>query len=98
MNPSTSTDKHADVVGVNLWCCFEQLERHHDEYGPRRQPGHPGAVRQIFDNPGQQLAVPGIRAGCLDGLLDVGELFGIGRDEGQDGGFKLAVVVSSEIR
>ncbi len=52
----------------------------------------------LFDNPGQQLAVPGIRAGCLDGLLDVGELFGIGRDEGQDGGFKLAVVVSSEIR
>ena len=44
--------EHADVVGVNLWCCFEQLGRRHDEYGPRRQPGHPGAVRQIFDNPG----------------------------------------------
>jgi len=39
-----------------------------------------------------------MRADCRDGLLDVGEWFGIGRDEGQDGGFKLAVVVSSEIR
>jgi len=57
-----------------------------------------GAVRQIFDKPGHQLAVPGMRADCRDGLLDVGEWFGIGRDEGQDGGFKLAVVVSSEIR
>lgn len=42
----------ADVVGIDFRCHFEHLERHHDEYGPRRESGQFGTARQTIGNPG----------------------------------------------
>ncbi len=59
----------ADVIEIDFRCHFEHLERHRDEYGPRRESGQLG---KADDQPGLDLVArepePGLRGVRAAGL------------------------------